>query len=448
MRIEKAGAYNAAMTRLAQLTTIASLLLLAATPSSAQEARRRWEMERQIRLDKFEQVLPRAMRDNGIDMWIVAVKENHYDPLWKDLGRGYVTGIGYYVFTDRGGDRIERLALGPSGYLLEQSGAYDSIASADRLAEIVRERQPKRIGVNMSDEIGPADGLSATMLSHLKKTLGEPYAGRLVSAEKLVSDFRSRRVTSELVAFGEAAGIAVQLAERALSNEIITVGKTTLEDVAWWMQDRLLERGLGSEFDMPSVYVTGPNGIVATSTNRVIQPGDVMMIDWGVQLMNFGTDVKRVAYVLRPGETTAPKDIQAAFDKALSVRDVLKRAIKPGVRADETMKRMDDALKAAGFGVIEFNKPNRDRKTDVVYGFHPVGNTGHDIGPSLTTWQPLQSTFVLKTQHLFSFEYFAYSPIDAWDGAKLRIPIEDDAVLTEDGIQFVHPANYRLLIVK
>jgi len=105
--------------------------------------------------------------------------------------------------------------------------------------------------------------------------------------------------------------------------------------------------------------------------------------------MNFGTDVKRVAYVLRPGETTAPKDIQAAFDKALSVRNVLKRAIKPGVRADETMKRMDDALKAAGFGVIEFNKPNRDRKTDVVYGFHPVGNTGHDIGPSLTTWQPL-----------------------------------------------------------
>ncbi len=86
-------------------------------------------MQRQIRLDKFEQVLPRAMRDNGIDMWIVAVKENHYDPLWNDLGRGYVTGIGYYVFTDRGGDRIERAALGPSGYLLNESGAYDIIAA-------------------------------------------------------------------------------------------------------------------------------------------------------------------------------------------------------------------------------------------------------------------------------------------------------------------------------
>jgi Xaa-Pro aminopeptidase len=416
--------------------------------SAAQDARRRWEMERQIRLDKFEQVLPRAMRDNGIDMWIVAVKENHYDPLWKDLGRGYVTGVGYYMFTDRGGDRIERIALGPSGYLLNESGAYDGMSAATMLADFVRQRDPKRIGVNMSEEIGPADGLSVTMLAHLKKTLGEPYASRLVSAEKLVVDFRSRRVASEIVAFGEAAGIAVQLAERALSNEVITVGKTTLEDVAWWLQDRLLERGLGSEFDMPSVYVTGPNGIVATSTARVIQPGDVMMIDWGVQLMNFGTDVKRVAYVLKPGEAVPPRSIQQAFDKAVAVRDVLKRAIRPGLTADETAKNMDKALAAAGYGVIEFNRPNRDDRTDVVYGFHPVGNTGHDIGPSMTTWQPKQRTFTLRTQHLFSFEFFAYSPIEEWGGAKLRVPIEDDALLTEDGVQFVHPANYRLLVVK
>ena len=69
---------------------LTSLILVPA--AHAQEARRRWEMQRQIRLDKFEQVLPLAMRANGIDMWIVAVKENHYDPLWEDLGRGYVSG--------------------------------------------------------------------------------------------------------------------------------------------------------------------------------------------------------------------------------------------------------------------------------------------------------------------------------------------------------------------
>jgi Xaa-Pro aminopeptidase len=428
--------------------TLLMLTLTLAAAAEAQEARRRWEMQRQIRLDKFEQILPLVMRGQGIDMWIVAMKENHYEPLWEDLGRGYVSGIGYYVFTDRGGDRIERAALGPSGYLIEQSGAYDIFAPASTLAAFVKERNPRRIGVNMSDEIGPADGLSYTMHRHLVKTLGEPYASRLVSAERLVSEFRSRRVASEIVAFGEAAGIAIQLTERALSNEVITAGKTTLEDVAWWLQDRLLDRALGSEFDMPSVYVTGPEGIAATSTARIIQPGDVIMIDWGVRLMNFGTDVKRVAYVLEPGETVPPKSIQAAFDKAIAVRDVFKTAIKPGVRAADTMKAMDAALRAAGYGVIEFNRPNSDDKTDVVYGFHPVGNTGHDIGPSLTTWQPLQTTFELHRQHLFAFEYFAYTPISEWGGKKLRIPIEDDAILMEHGIQFVHPANYRLLVVK
>jgi len=427
---------------------VGTLIVGLAAPAFAQEARRRWEMERQIRLDKFEQVLPRAMRDHGIDLWIVAVKENHTDPLWNDLGRGYVSGIGYYVFADRGGDRIERLALGPSGYLVEESGAYDEFRPADDLAEVVKTRDPKRIGVNMSNEMGGADGLSATLLEHLKTVLGEPWASRLVSAERLISDFRSRRVASEIVAFGEAAGMAVELTERALSNEVVTPGRTTLEDVAWWLQDRLLEQGLGSAFDMPSVYVTGPEGIVAVSTDRIIQPGDVIMIDWGVVLMNLMTDVKRVAYVLRPGETAPPASIQAAFDKALAVRDVLKPALAPGVRADEVMDRMDAALAAAGYGVIEFNQPNADDRTDVVYGFHPVGNSGHGLGASLTTWQPLQSTFTLRTQHLFSFEYFAYTPIAEWNGAKLRIPIEDDALLTEDGVQFVHPANYRLLVIR
>jgi Xaa-Pro aminopeptidase len=421
---------------------------LSVSTAEAQEARRRWEMQRQIRLDKFEHVLPLAMRAHGIDMWIVAVKENHYDPLWEDLGRGYISGVGYYVFTDRGGDRVERAALGPSGYLIARSGAYDIFASASTLAAFVKERNPKRIGVNMSDEIGPADGLSYTMHRHLVKTLGEPLANRLVSAERLVSDFRSRRVAAEIVAFGEAAGIAIQLAERALSNAVITPGKTTLEDVAWWMQDRLLEKGLGSEFDMPSVYTTGPEGIVATSSDLVIQPGMVLMIDWGVQLMNFGTDVKRVAYVLKPGEAEPPASIRNAFDKALAVRAVAKTHLKIGVRADAAMQAIESALEAAGYGVIEFNKPTAGPKTDVVIGFHPVGNTGHDIGASLTTWQPLQSTFPILPNHMFSFEYFAYTPIPEWGGKKLRIPIEDDAIVTASGVEFLHPANYRLLVIR
>ena len=113
------------------------------------------------------------------------------------------------------------------------------------------------------------------------------------------------------------------------------------------------------------------------------------------------------------------------------------------------MKAMDAALRAAGYGVIEFNRPNADDKTDVVYGFHPVGNTGHDIGPSLTTWQPLQTHLRRCTGSTCSRS--STSPtrrFAEWGGKKLRIPIEDDAILMEHGIQFLHPANYRLLVIK
>ena len=116
--------------------------------------------------------------------------------------------------------RAERLSHRPS------RAPTTIFAPASKLADFVKERNPKRIGVNMSDEIGPADGLSVTMLAHLKKTLGEPYASRLVSAEKLrVASSGPGASPSEIVAFGEAAGIAMQLAERALSNEVITVGQ-------------------------------------------------------------------------------------------------------------------------------------------------------------------------------------------------------------------------------
>src|SRR5690606_23501407 len=52
----------------------------------AQEARARWERLCRIRQDKFDLVLPEAMRENGIGMWIVVQKEGHPDPLWEDLG--------------------------------------------------------------------------------------------------------------------------------------------------------------------------------------------------------------------------------------------------------------------------------------------------------------------------------------------------------------------------
>ena len=426
-------------------------LLLVALPATGQEARRRWERLCQIRSEKFDRILPEVMRENRIDLWIVAQRESHPDPMYEHLGRGYTGSTGYYVFADRGGERIERSALGISGGMLEQCPVYDQVIGADDLRGFVTARNPKRIGINTSDEIGAADGLTHTLYLDLVKTLGPELSGRLVSAEKLVSDYRSRHVASELVAFGEAGELSRTIAERALSNEVITPGRTTLAEVAWWMWDQLLARGLGSSFDMPSVYVTGPNGIEATSNERIIQRGDLLVIDWGVGYLNFWTDVKRMAYVLKEGERAVPPGFQKAFDQAVKVREMIRKTITPGGTAQEMLDRLNRTVGTMpGFALMKgFNQPGADPGlTDVIIGCHSVGDFGHGSGPSIAWVNPKRLTFQIRPSNLFSIEFFAYTAAAEFGGKKVRIPLEDDAVVTERGVEWLYPVNSRILLVK
>jgi Xaa-Pro aminopeptidase len=419
---------------------------LAAQPN---DARTRWERLCLIRREKFDRILPEAMRENGIDMWIVAMREGHYDPQWELLGRGYVGDVGYYVFTDRGGDRIERAALGITDHFRAACGAYDVEAGGGDLAAFVKARDPKRIGVNMSADMGRADGLSHTLHAHLVATLGPTYATRLVSAERLISDFSSRRTAAELVAFGEATEVGRQLLDRALSNEVITPGRTTLADVAWWLTEQMVQRGLGSSFEVPSVYVTGPDGIEATSNDRVIRRGDFVTIDYGVGWLHVWTDQKRQAYVLRDGETEPPAWLRRAYEQALAIREVIRRTIVPKGTAGEMIGTVEAAIARAGFRkAAGFNRVAADDVTEFYIGCHSVGDWGHGIGPSIAFFNPGRQAYPIRPTNLFSIELFAWVPSPAWGGKKVRIPLEDNAVVTARGVEWLTPVATGLRIIR
>src|SRR3990172_7539874 len=98
-----------------------------ASREGGQESRKRWERLCQIRHEKFDRILPEAMRENGIDMWITMSKEGLYDPLFRDFGEGYVGSIGYFIFTDRGAAGIERTAIGLSDRRLEACGLFEVV---------------------------------------------------------------------------------------------------------------------------------------------------------------------------------------------------------------------------------------------------------------------------------------------------------------------------------
>lgn len=433
-----------------RMLAAASLMLAGTTPAIAQEARQRWEQMCQIRKDKLHLILPQAMRENGIDMWIVASREGHDDPNAALLGGGYVGDIGYYVFTDPGEGRIERAAMGVGGAAFDQCPLYDVRKSPAELKAYVAQRNPRRIGINIASEIGTADGLSHSLHERLRETLGPDLSARLVSAEKLVSDFRSRHSATEIAAFARAGEYSRTIAERALSSEVITPGKTTTGDVAWWMMEQLHKEGLGNSFGIPSIYILGPGPRGPVSGDHVIQRGDLITMDWGVNFLTAYTDMKRMAYVLKAGENAPPPGVQRAFDKALEIRRMILDVIKPGVTAGDALAAVNSRVaQTPGLALGRYDDPVADPKvSDVVIGSHSVGDLGHGSGPSMADFNPLRMTYTLQPSNFLSIELFLYTPVPEWGTRKIKIPLEDNGVVTERGLEWAYPANSRILLVK
>ena len=444
--------------------------------------RDRWERLELIRREKFDISLPKAMRENGVDMWIHAAKLGNPDALALDLGVGVYLqapassagSISYFVFTDRGGDRIERAILG--GELTPTEPVFDIVSLDADLGRFVAERDPKRIAVNMSTGSGLADGLTHTGYLRLVDDLGTKYAERLVSAEQVITDFRDRRVISEIVAYGQLCEMTRQIIEKALSNEIITPGVTSVEEVGWWLVEQVQALGADPMYTrifMPQViHSDSSTPEEYDSPQYIFQPGDLFQLDWGFDNMNMGSDIKRTAYILPKGKIAVPAGLQFAWDQGLKARQVLHDNIKPGRTAEETLNIVGEAFEKAGFVFVKLIHdplfgggwanvwsealqlrgfgPEEKDKTQVSIDCHCVGNTGDseiEPGPGISGFRPRSSHIIIKPNHLLAFELFANSPIPEW-GKRIRLGIEDDAIVTEDGIQYLYPPNSKIRLIK
>ena len=207
------------------LALISTGLCCASMGASAQnvtpdDSRSQWRVSCMIRHDKFDYVLPGAMRRNGIDMWVVTDRGRGTQPMARDFGIATVNGQIIYVFFDNGGDRIERIQLGGETDLAEECAAYDHFGDMDELRAIVEERDPQAIGLNYlaipyeTEGLHVADGLTHTDFKFLESELGPVYADRFVSAQHLIADFHGERVASEIIEFSKIGDITRLFEER------------------------------------------------------------------------------------------------------------------------------------------------------------------------------------------------------------------------------------------
>jgi Xaa-Pro dipeptidase len=187
--------------------------------------RERYVIRRDLTLKKVNELLLPAMRAHGIDMWIVLDREYHPDPLSVDIG-GEAGVRNAAVFYDTG-DRLEKIYIFSHPAREDLVGLmYDELINygyrpeglRPHLARVVSERDPRRIGLNMSPTLPMADGLSVELKRYLDAAIGLDLAAREVSAELLARDFRATRLPEETELYRQLVGWTVAWEEEGLSR--------------------------------------------------------------------------------------------------------------------------------------------------------------------------------------------------------------------------------------
>src|SRR5215213_10907265 len=189
-----------------------------------QLVRERWLKKR---LDTM--LLP-MMRQQKIDMWIVTNEEFHPDPVTEYIAPPlpYVGRRDFFIFADRGGDKLDRLAL--VRYSEEHLKYFFEVLNPPgkdvpaTLRRLVEERNPKTIALNMGGTRGATNGLTHDAYKFLTDTLGQDYASRFVSAAPLIVEYMDTRLPEELEHYQTAVALTDLLTQRAFSNEVITPG--------------------------------------------------------------------------------------------------------------------------------------------------------------------------------------------------------------------------------
>ncbi len=212
---------------------------------------------------------------------------------------------------------------------------------------------------------------------------------------------------------------------------------------------------LGSSLGLPSVSLWGlaPR---QRPTITSFKPGDLLQVDWGVGYLNEWTDMKRTAYVLKKGETAASPGIAARLRQGLAVRDVLYKNIKPGVPASEMRQHLEALVGAMpGYVLTDFGKPHT--ADPAVHGVPHRQPFDGRLGTWLRAhgWDPispasirLRMNEVLEPTNFNSIEFISFTVVPEWQGTRLALNLEDDAMIKAEGLKWLYPPSDRILLIK
>lgn len=380
--------------------------------------------------ERLDTIVPALMREQGVDMWVLVAREYLEDPVVATMLNATSLRARrrtILVFFDPGGGKpVERLTVSRYGLGGLFTASWEPEEEPDqwrRLGELIAERDPKKIAVNISPLTAFADGLTVSQQEGLLSGLPEKYRGRITRSDALAVGWLETRLPAEMAVYPDLVRIAHAIIGEAFSTRVITPGKTSAADVQWWMRERVAELKLATWFH-PSVGIFRQGVAEELDGDEVIQPGDLLWTDFGITYLGLNTDTQHLGYVLKPGERDAPAGLKAGLAAANKVQDALTSSFRTGLSGNDMLAAALAKVAAQGIDATIYS--------------HPIGYHGHGAGAAIGFWDDQKPSergaHKLRPNTAWSIELQATQAVPEWGGQKVSFRTEEDGFF--DGQRF------------
>ena len=389
--------------------------------------------------ERVTEVLPALMEEYDARMWILSMREYAEDPVFHSIVAPTTFAArrrSIYVFHRAPDGTFERLALGGT----DQGGLFQAFRSSrpavtqdtgelvgdeqwNLLRELVEDRDPENIVLNIDPDWAFADGLHAGEREALEAALGPEYVARVKREPRLAVNYIAHRIPAMMPRYRQITETVHAIIAEAFSNAVIVPGETTTDDVVWWLREKVRELGWTVWFQ-PSVSVQRPGPIYTMPGRGIVQRGDVIWTDFGVVAFGLKTDTQHMGYVLREGERDVPDGLKQCLRNSNRMQDIVLEEMVPGRSGNEALLAARSRMEAEGINGTIYN--------------HPIGDHGHGAGPLIGRWDaqegvPVRGDALIRPSVWHSIELQATTPIPEWEEKEVRCSQEEEAYLDEDG---------------
>ncbi len=402
--------------------------------------------------DRFINLLPELMDKSDIDMWLLISREYNEDPVLKTmlpatwLNARRRTILVFYRNKEK--NTLERLAVARYNIGESIKSAWDKEKEPNQwnaLSKIIKERNPKKIGINFSKHFPLADGLVKTDYDELKENLPGELSSKLVSAEKLAIAWIETRTEKELTLFRNLVKITHDIIDETFSEQVIIPGETTTEDLVWFMRQKVTDLGLETWFH-PTIDVQRNSEVLKShiesfskgKDEKIIQKGDLLHCDFGITYIGLNTDCQQHAYVLKEDENEVPKFLKEAFQKGNRVQDILTSNMKSGKTGNLILSASLSQAKKEGLMPSIYT--------------HPLGKYGHSAGTTIGMWDsqdgvPFKGDHPLQKNTAYAIELNTTVTIKEWQ-KDIRIMLEEAGFFGDDVFEYVNERQTAIKPIK